>query len=204
MKRIITGIFLTMILAACGPSDADIASAIADTEEAIPTATIEPTPTTIPISEIDLTELLVQPGDLPAGIDEAQIRDTPDSLVSWVPKASNVIYQQFDKSGKGMGGVTVWLYETQTEAANAYSELRNGIVGLEDYDEIGDRSADILPDTGTALVLGISVEYLLGHLVFNRCHAVVYVGMAPGASGIEAIRAYAKRLDTRLEPIVCR
>ncbi len=48
MKRIIFGILIITTLSACGPSDADIAAAIAETEAAKPTSTPIPTDTPMP------------------------------------------------------------------------------------------------------------------------------------------------------------
>ena len=41
-------------------------------------------------------------------------------------------------------------------------------------------------------------------LLFVRCHALVYIHLETGKTDVDAVTAYAKRLDEILSPVVCR
>ncbi len=203
--RIFAIVMLACALTACGASQAQIQTAIAQTQVAQPTATTIPTPTPVPLADLDLSTTLIASGDLPAGVEGAQIRDTAEDKFRNLPKAENEIFQQFSNSGRGMGGVTVWLYESSDDVAAGFKNLSKRIGGsARPIESLGETSAGVMPGIGSAMLLGVSINLLAGEVTFTRCHALVYIAMAPGSAGLEAIGAYAKNLDERLRPLVCR
>src|SRR3990170_375065 len=101
MKKLL--LFVALFLSACAPLQVSTPTPTL----LPPTSTVEPTLTPIPFSEIDFEPLLIQPGDLPAGISAAQIRDSVTDDLSRVPKAERVIYQQLEKGDKSGGKIVV-------------------------------------------------------------------------------------------------
>ena len=156
----------------------------------LPTATLAPPAT---LSELKLEPILIQPGDLPSGVSGAQVRDTAPATFDAVPDAENTIYQQFEKNGDTIGGVTVFLYEDALMVENAYSAVFSGMDTIsETISKLGDKA---------------SISHLTvgpGHdLVFTRCSFVVHIRMTTNNPAVEII-SYAKRLDRRLREAVCR
>jgi len=92
-------------------------------------AFIEPTPTLtpIPLSALKLDQILIQSGDLPAGLSGAQIRDTAPAMFKDVPMADSTIYQQLARNGNSASGVAVFLYEDKSKVDKAYSKILGGM-----------------------------------------------------------------------------
>ena len=147
----------------------------------------------VSLSELKLEPILIQLGDLPSGVSGAQVRDTAPATFDAVPDAENTIYQQFEKNGDTIGGVTVFLYEDALMVENAYSAVFSGMDTIsETISKLGDKA---------------SISHLTvgpGHdLVFTRCSFVVHIRMTTNNPAVEII-SYAKRLDRRLRDAVCR
>jgi len=173
-----------------------------------PTPTDTPTATPIPLSELDLEPLLIQPGDLPAGFSGAQIKDVAPSMFDDLPAAENTIDQRFERGGDTAGGVTVFLYGSTSKIEEAYALL----MSIEaDYVALLTDDMNVQTVTGVGEQAIVSVVSLSmggftlesSDLDFVRCSAVVHIRMV-GVADIDTIRAYAKRLDKRLEPVVCQ
>ena len=173
-----------------------------------PMPTNTPTPTPIPLSELRLEPLLIQPGDLPAGFSVAQVKDVAPSMFDDLPSAENTIDQRFERGGDTAGGVTVFLYDSTSEIEEAYALL----MSIEaDYVALLTGGMNVQTVTGVGeqaivSVLSLSVGGFTlesSDLAFIRCNAVVHIRMA-GVVDIDTIKAYAKRLDSRLEPVVCQ
>lgn len=187
-----------MVLSACGPSAEAIQEAIVQTQAAaLPTPTSEPTK--IPLDSIDLEELLILPGDLPTNFEGQQIRsELPEALTKiGITKGINTVSQGFKVSEWGSDGVTITVYRTAQEAKDIFVEKLN--TDLPKVEGLGDLS--IVSEGGT-LCEGCSIQVL-----FVRCNALVYVDifnqMATRDYVYETITTYAKRLDERLQPLVC-
>ena len=147
----------------------------------------------VSLSELKLEPILIQLGDLPSGVSGAQVRDTAPATFDAVPDAENTIYQQLEKNGDTIGGVTVFLYEDALMVENAYSAVFSGMDTIsETISKLGDKA---------------SISHLTvgpGHdLVFTRCSFVVHIRMTTNNPAVEII-SYAKRLDRRLRDAVCR
>lgn len=153
-------------------------------------------PTAIPLSAIDLEPLLIQSGDLPAGITGAQVRDTPPKMFDGMPKAAKAIYQQFARGTDQIGGVSVFLYEKDTDRDQGYGFILGGMNTAQVTEGVGEQAVIAGPSKETAAVLNFS------DLLLRRCRAIAHIRMT-GKDTAEAVTAYAKRLDTRLSEVVC-
>lgn len=153
-----------------------------------------PTATPIPLSQLKLDSLLVQTGDLPAGLAGAQIRDTAPGMFKGLPAADNTIFQQFARGGDSAGGVAVFLFEDESKIRQAYDEILGGMGSdAKPISDIGEKAS--------VVVISLGIEAL--DLVFTRCNFVVHIRFT-GTLDVDEIQSYAKRLDTRLTEVVCR
>jgi len=152
-----------------------------------------PTPTRIPLSEIDLEGMLIMDGDLPAGYSGAQIRATAPKIIGInLPDSQYQIYQELAKDGQMAGGISVYLYESTENIENAYVSILDGFSDPIDLKDIGEKAA--YHNTFVISRAG---------LVFIRCNAVVEIDMRDLGFSDDPLFGYAKRLDKRLTEIVC-
>lgn len=166
------------------------------------------TPMPMPLSEVDLEPILILPGDLPAGLSGAQVRDSLPEMFDEPPEAENQIYQQFQREGKAAGGVAVTLYESNADLDAAYTLLLGGF-GDSDIDSSVTVERKVVSDVGEraetvtlqGTILGIVFDSV--DLAFVRCGAVVHTRMSGSANLIDIV-SYARRLDERLTSLVCR
>jgi len=109
-----------------------------------------------------------------------------------------MISQLFERSGETSGGVTVLLYDNDSDLISAYSMIQAILGGdNEQHPAIGEQA------TVTSLsqsAFGITIE--LVNLTFIRCNAVVQTQLL-GTSYAGDVEAYGKRLDKRLASAVC-
>lgn len=177
------------------------------TETPAATPTGLPTATPIPLGQINLEPLLIQPGDLPSGYVGGQIRRTLPAMFDGVPPSQNKIYQELTVDGHTKGGVSVMLYETLAEQSNAYAFLLDGMDGdtihAKPVEGVGNMAHVIALAPG--VVAGVAIDPL-GDILFSRCGAVVLIRMTFLKAGLEVdqLSAYAQRLDQRLAAVVCK
>ena len=143
------------------------------------------------LAALDIEPLLVQDGDLPAGVAGAQVRDTAPGMFSSVPKADKTISVQLANSVKQIGNVTVLLYAQDADRDSAFATVMDGMGEPVDLAGIGDRA------------VGESVPLLstVTDVLFIRCHALAHTRML--GVDMAAATAYMKRLDKRLQSAVC-
>lgn len=145
------------------------------------------------LGALNLEPLLIQPGDLPAGISAAQVRAELPQMFEGVPTPIKAIDQRFQDGVGNAGGVTVALYEMTADRDTAYDQLVKGMtVDAKPYDNVGER----------AMALSLDLIIQAADVAFVRCHAVVYVRIV-GSADIAGATSYAKRLDERLSENVC-
>ena len=165
---------------------------------AVPTAvpTLTPTIVPTPFSELNLEDLLVQPGDLPPGIQGSQIRSHPPAMFDGIVQPDYEVYQLFEQSGQQAGGVAVFVYEDMNDVREAYEFILKGMGGKQGTEpaSLGDEAATIVVE------LPFSEERMTD-LVWRHCHSVVHVRI--GGTPDAAI-AYGERLIERLSELVCR
>ena len=141
-----------------------------------------------------LHTLLVQPGDLPAGFSAAQLRDKPPAMFDKLPASSFRLYQQLEYKGGTGGGVTLFMYDSKQDRERAYSLLSEGMEHPPGREGIGEKACGVAAKLSAIIV---STD-----LLFTRCLAVVHVRFS--TDDLPSADAYAKRLDRRLQPVVCK
>jgi hypothetical protein len=146
---------------------------------------------------LDLEPLLIQPGDLPAGVVGSQVKDKAPPVFKDVPPPTKAIDQRFGLAdGAIIGGVTVLLYDSSDDLEKAYAAVIKGM-GSSAYPstEVGDK----------ARIGGLTARtQRIAEVSFVRCHALVSVSLSATPQPDDDTLAYAKRLDKRLMPLVCR
>jgi hypothetical protein len=193
-------ILIPLIITACGPSNSQVATAIAQTQEALPSATPEPTATRIPLAELPLEGILLASGDLPPGIEGAQVVDGLPEGFANIPEPDRAITQYFQKDGLLAGGVNIAVYTSDRFSTTAWNMLSSRSE-FSPVSDVGEQAAAW--ETSSDLVSGAA-------LVFVRCGAVTQVSFAViGSSPLdrvttEHVTAYARRLDKRLQPLLCQ
>ncbi len=196
--KIVTVALVLFWVSACSPSTPIPTETPLPSPTPQPTATPTATPTPIPFSQLNLETALIKSGDLPAGVSGAQIRSSAPEMFKNVPTADYTIFQQFEKKGNAAGGVAVFVYESPERVESAYQEILGGMGETKPSTDFGDKAnTSILSMT----VAGITLEF--SEALFIRCHAVAHIRMTDIAD-INAIVAYAQRLDERLREFVCR
>ena len=179
--------FVIILIAACQPSETVIQTAIAQTQAAIPTATL------IPFSALDLESILITSGDLPAGYEAAQIRSELSGFSKAAPTPDYYISQSFSYKGRMGGLIEILVYDDISNLQAAYKLTLNNLPGELNNVEIG--------EGGEASALFFPVE--AASLSFFHCHAVVVIQFMETSVYADAV-SYGKRLDERITPIVCR
>ncbi len=156
--------------------------------------------------KLDLDNILVQDGDLPAGFSAAQIsNDVPYEVqLHKAPEPDRAIVRGLQRRGIDTGTVFVLFYADDARRAEAYTKLAD--FGSSERSEIHSRERTNPAGVGdqcTAMyyhsneMRGIDFTTL----VFSRGPAVVYINFDE-TSDIPAIVAYAKRLDARLAAVL--
>jgi hypothetical protein len=185
MRRAV--MLLALTLAACGGTTAPAAPAV-------------PAATVVPLDQLDLESLLVQSGDLPAGISGAQVRDSAPKMFDGMPKALKTTYQQFAQGAKQVGGVAVFLYDNDADRDSAYQFVAKGMgTSLDTLTDTGEKAIATKTDKNDPLAALNFTDVL-----FQRCAAVAHIRLSGENLDQTAATAYAKRLDKRLSGAVCR
>lgn len=192
------------LLVGCQPSAEDIDRAISQTQAALPTATIIPSPTPISLQDIDLSQVIFVPGDLPAGFEPSQVRSSgriqPGNIAS---ESINMFHQDVTYQGDDGGRVSIYLFETPETALNAYLEIlyskQDGSIPLLKIDGLGEQSFG--QNIDVPLIGGGSIQASI--VVFIRCNAVMAADLRI-SSAYNGLKDYSKRLDKRLADLTCK
>jgi hypothetical protein len=197
MKKLL--LVTLFFLVACQPSAADIEQAIAETQAAMPTEMPIPTPTLVPLSEIDLSEIMFRDNELPTGYTPGQIRSERNVEIKRIDmNPVNEYNQELNFQGKKGGYISVVMFDTVDEAEAVFETI------VKEYNdsELSPFEVDGLGD------YGIKKEYYLPGLMdsailaFRRCNIIVSTSIEPSNS-ISGLVDYAKQLDKRLSNL-CR
>jgi len=146
------------------------------------------TQTPIPLADLDLESILIQPGDLPLGYSGGQVQDFLPGMFDDIPRPVHQIYQQFEDKNGSVGGVSVIVYDSAAPSIEAYDTLLLGMGGKGQAKAVES--------------LGNQAHISGWNLLFLRCNTITYfrlVGM-----NYDEYMSYAQRLDERLSPLVCR
>ena len=207
MYRFTCAVLVMMVLVGCGqaavtpePSLAEkqtiVARALSDT----PSPTIQSTmqPTKVALKDLDLEPLLIQSGDLPAGFSGAQVKNEAPEMFNKTPKPVYVINQRFAYHEETGGGITVLVYDHLADATEAFQGVRKGMTtDAVPLNDVGEEAFVV----AMALTAGDKKIKSTDGL-FQRCHAIVHVRFSD-ISDSDVVEAYLKRLDKRLQPMVC-
>jgi len=136
-----------------------------------------------------LKPLLILPEDLSPHLGIGNFEDLPVLMFGKLPPNQGYAYRRFLRTGSGSGGVAVMLYDNEDVRKNVYETVLDNMIREDSRPE---------PDIGEQSAIVSSDE--LPEIVFIRCRAVVHIRMYGIA---EDIVYYAKRLDSRITPIVC-
>lgn len=214
---------ILLFLAACSPPP------IPQTATLLPLPTVDPNATPVPLAEINLEPLLIQPGDLPAGMSGGQVTigrppdsNKPGGVARGLPMSDNEIHQQFERNGESttnwVNWVSVFLYKSNNDVTTVYDLIRTGFPGSwrsSDSAVIFEKKTlNNVGEKATIATMDDPIFSRLVDIVFVRCNAVVRIRMINSGRmtnrdqeidvvATEAI-SYAKRLDTRLSQAVCR
>jgi hypothetical protein len=208
MKYVGFLVFLAAILVSCQPSEQKIQTAIAQTKAAEPTATFTPPPTNtplptlVPLKDIDLEQILIKTGDLPAGMSSAQVvKEVP--VDEGFPASVNQLEIQLAQDNKAIGFVRIFIFETDRDVEKAYTSLAatsTEYVKIENIDNLGESAT--AHSTYVPLKFGLA-PIQFAEVIFRRCMAVV-VTQFTNTSQTQGAINYGRRLDDRLRGIVCR
>lgn len=197
-NRVALGLVLVaVLLTSCGPSPEQIQTAIAATQAAIPTATVEPTATPKPITGADLEPLFLQPGDLPSEYSLGQyLMDPPEEWLK--PDIYRGVGIDIADADAIAAYVNVGIY-SDTIDADGFEWIAyfhgDPVEGLGDFSRYMDERIDIVYVIKGVLAYDVKVAW-------TRCHYAALVTFQSGMRSGGAI-TYARRLDERLAKVLC-
>lgn len=150
-----------------------------------------------PLSQADLQTLLVQDGDLPAGISAEPL----DRRVEWlatVPAASQEVARRLVAQGVELGSVSLFVYPPGSDLETAYTPLSSVLEAAAQrppqfIGSIGERSGIVTTSP--------SEQPLVYDLTFLRCATSVYLRLK--TQNIDDVLQYARRLDRRVQQQLC-
>ena len=154
------------------------------------------------LSKINLESILIQPGDLPAGITGGQVSEMSDRMDSKYPKPTNNVYQELSENGKQIGEIVILLYDSDIDLNQVFSMITSR------FPEIPQTPVDI-GNKGVAFsgirkvrVLDMESSVRVSSVVFTRCGAIAQITIVDSYA-ITPVKNYAQRLDQRITPLVC-
>lgn len=190
-------------LSACsqGPSESDIQTAIAGTQDADPevldTPSPEPSATSISLSQIFVDDVLLVDGDLSSDHRMNVITDELPglkffNLLRALPQADRIIAYQVENTEADLNEwMVIQVFKSSSDAESAYRQMSTS-EELEEPEEV-----DV--GFGSAVISERPYfSYLWKRLVYRNCNMVVYL------STTADVVNYAKRLNSRLEPLLCQ
>jgi len=210
MNKLLLYLSATMLataIVACSSSESSVQTAIAETQSVEPEPTIAPT--LQPLSEIRLEDLLLNDGDLPTVFVGQQIVSQPPVDIGGVPPADQSINRKFRAGDFASDGVTILLYESISDLRQAFDFVAGIMSEGSDAGPVAGIGENAMQTEealgGLPLVGGLSLPSATSvKLVFMRCHALVYIDLFSSEANLAVATEYAKRIDARLQPEVCR
>ncbi len=191
-------LIIAMILAGCGnlPQVTSTLTAVAITQTSVETSTPAPmgTSTANPSPNDTLGPLLLQTGDLPDGYVGGQISNSLLPRFLNLPRPNYVIMQEIDKGGEMAGNISLMLYLNGVEGAYQ-GDIADFTAERKSIDGIGEEAAFI--------GMGRTGSTNAGDLAFKRCSALAHIYLS-NTSDEAVFVNYARRLDARLTPALCK
>lgn len=150
-----------------------------------------------PLSQDQLAALLVQDGDLPAGVSAEPLDRHPDWLAQ-VPTAPLDLSRRLAGQQDDLGAVSLFVYPAGTDLATVYTPLSSVMEAAAErppqfIGSIGERSGIV--------TTSLPAQPVVYDLIFLRCSAAVYIRLR--TSNVDDVLQYARRLDQRIQQRVC-
>ena len=208
MKPIYFLVLIAVLLASCSVQTQFAGPVITLTPLATITPYSTPFSTLTPnqLADINLESILIKPDDLPEGYTGGQVNDKLPIYLDVRDTPVKQIFQEFNNNNVSAGGVAVIVFNDDSFMGNALFGFGWGL-GFPDYlhVDINGETMHLTKDLlSSATVSGNSqaeIEGMDGY--FKRCNTIVHVRMT-GTVDQDSITSYAKKLDERLTPLVCR
>jgi len=179
-----------------------------------PTPQITTAPSPKPsLTAMDLEPLLIQTGDLPPGFNPSQITDTMDGVKSkWpvlfnesFPQPDVVILQSIEQNQEIAGSVYVLYYSLNSSQKAAYETMKSRVIAYSEntspFEKLDPGIGDQSIAYGYKRTLG-NANFDNSSVLFSKCGGVVLTSIS--TYRVEQAVSYAKRLERRLEPLLCR
>jgi hypothetical protein len=192
MKRALTLVLLVAgVVSGCAPSDSAVQTAIARTQAAGP----PPAPV---LSSEALRMLLILQGDLPEDYEAVAYHTRLSSWFDGGPMPDYWAGRNLTYKGNDGGSAQLAVYMDTSQSGEAYKAAARRLsepseLGESGWVEVGEEAAM----TTTNLMM------YTASIAFRRCTAVVALQFIFTHKGDEAL-SYARRLDERLKPLVCK
>lgn len=155
------------------------------------------------LTSLDLEPLLIQSGDLPAGLSSGQITSYTGNQIDelWssdigVPKPLSITAQ--DINGLDASGSVMVMLFGDNSAIDGMTNLVSNNGG--DPIEVGDKG---FGSARTVDTIFDDIKQDVTSVIFARCKAVVLIRVND-YYGLSGMASYARRLDKRLASLVCR
>lgn len=154
-------------------------------------------PTPAPTVAQAIGPLLIQTADIPPGDTADPVQSEVSGLLMYfnLPPKRELRHQELFKDGKRDGWTTVFLYPSTTDQKLVY---QNFVTQIGDtghpLDGIGEQSFGDEPTTDSS--------GSINDMVFVRCGAIAFISW--DSPSMQTATDYAKRLDQRLTPILCK
>jgi hypothetical protein len=210
MKKIQLLLVLNFLFLLCSCNIAPDEIVSAPTEIVIPTSI--PTATPIPLSEINIEPFLIQANDLPPQLNGSQVRDQTPEIVPGIPQPINQIYQAFGRTDGGIvfekSGIYVFIYNDLEAAKYSYQFVLKAMQegrthgAVPKYADPSKVHAENEVGEESAWMKAPFMNFEpVTDLAWRNCNAVFYVRMVGDS---DVANAYARRLNERLTPLICR
>lgn len=157
---------------------------------------IPPTPTLIPLSEIDLKQqILIPSSEMPTGYLATKTQDEIPNLD--VPKPLKLIWQQLETENAVAGGIRVYLYESKIDVKDAYTKevamQKKLSSNFREFTEVGEQAG----------ISSYDIGQIVTDITFSRCYATVTIRMLD-ITDEKVIIEYAQKIDANIMEYICR
>ncbi|MFN8504417.1 hypothetical protein [Kouleothrix sp.] len=164
----------------------------------------------MPLDQVNLEALLLQDGDFPAGIRAVDAKTNIPPLLNVAGVYSDITPAQRDGStsfqlgGDVIGGSVVYLYAKPEDRQRAYLMVLEGLTKARSLGTVGEAAMiTVLTGALSATEKLSGKTYTMVDIAFQRCHAVGYIRLRTTGDVEQMAKAYAQKLDTRLQAAVC-
>lgn len=206
--------------AACGNLSASTTTTVASQ----PTPISSPIPTPHQITEAALEEVIYKEGDLPAVYSAGQVTDVVDDTLKSmyhddlpnIPRPDIALMRKFEREGEVSGRVVIFVYISATQRDQFYQweadDVRRAVARGATMPTTPVHSISNLGDEAVGWFEELRIEAIgdrpaknfdNASVTFKRCGAVVDMSFI-GNAELDTTISYAKRIDKRLQSLLCQ